>query len=359
MAGRKEGGAGASSLEARLGQGFLPGISIEHGVILASFPPGGPVPCLSGEGESIRLKWFPRSVENLDEQATSLAGKLGGERLMKDPSGTRTRPEKGHDVDSPHPVEEIPQRAPSVPEGKRPVLIVEPGLPGRDLLERSPLSGKKRKDPLLGPEVLAARAKTEAFKVLGEKFSTLSGVMGGFLAELRARLLEAESGGEVRPALEVLGWLEETHKDLDELAAWAAAGMAEIELSSLIRDAVKRAHPGNSRIRFRIPGLEEKCLLTGHPQHMLDALTLAVTILLKRIQGRGEIVVTLARNPHYAEVQVTGIPLQGEPKGELPGKDEVARLRHLVVGLHEGSLFSETGPGGEPLIRLGFPLKRF
>ena len=278
---------------------------------------------------------------------------------MKDPSGTRTRPERAQDIDSPHPVEEIPQRAPSVPEGKRPVLIVEPGGSGRDLLERSPLSGKKRKDPLLSPEVLAARAKTEAFKGLGEKVYTLSKVMEGQLAQVRSRLQDLaarDSGAE--PALEALGWLEETHKDLDELACRAAAGMAEIELSALIRDAVKRAHPGNSRIRFRIPGLEEKCWITAHPQHMLDALTLAVTILLKRIQGRGEIIVSLGRNPRFAEIQVTGVPLPGDPKGDLPSKEEVARLRHLVVGLHEGSLVSETGPGGEPLIRMGFPRNR-
>ncbi len=279
---------------------------------------------------------------------------------MKDPSGTRTRPEKAKDVDSPHPVEEVPPRAPSVPEGKRPVLIVEPGASRGDLLERSPLSGKKRKDPLLCPEVLAARAKAEAFKGLGEKVTTLAGVMEGYLAELRSRLESPGlPRGEASRALDVVGWLEEVHGDLAELGALASAGMAEIELSSLIRDAVKRAHPGNSGIRFRIPGLDEQCPIVGHPQYMLDALTLAITILLNRIQGRGEIVVTLKRNLHYAEVQVTGIPLSGVSQGSLPGKEEVARLRHLVVGLHEGSLSSETGPGGEPLIRLGFPLKRF
>ncbi len=289
----------------------------------------------------------------------SLAGKLGGERLMKDPSGTRTRPEKTKDLDSPHPVEEIPPRAPSVPEGKRPVLIVEPGVSPGGLLERSPLAGRKRKDPLLSPEVLSARAKAEAFKVLGEKVSTLAGVMGEFLGELRVRLeVPGIPRKEILPALDVLGWLDEAHRDLTELGARASAGMAEIELSALIRDAVKRAHPGNSRVRFRIPGLDEDCRLVAHPQHLLDALTLAVTILLKRIQGRGEMIVSLSKNLHYAEVQVTGIPSEGDPGGPLPGKEEVARLRHLVVGLHGGSLSSETGPGGEPLIRLGFPLKK-
>ncbi len=278
---------------------------------------------------------------------------------MKDPSGTRTRPEKGREIDSPHPVEEVPPKVPSVPDGMRPVLIVEPGGEKGALGERTPLSARRRRDPLLGPEVLAARARTEAFKAMGGKIVTLAGVMGNYISELRSRLERPGPGKDtLRRALEVVGWMEEAHEDLRVLGEAASAGMAEIELSSLIRDAVKRAHPGNSRVRFRLPDLDRTCFVTAHPRHMLDALTLSVEILLDRIHGRGEIVVTLEQTLHYAEIRVTGIPAAEEPEGTLPSRENVARLRHLVVAVHGGFLSSETGPGGEPTIKLGIPLKR-
>ena len=100
---------------------------------------------------------------------------------MANLAGSRVREgrEEGPSRTSPGP----PQRASSVPQGHRPVLIVEPEkgvgvlLPGR--------SEGRRRDPFLEPEVLAAQVRTGTLKEVGGQFGFLAEAFQGIAARLR------------------------------------------------------------------------------------------------------------------------------------------------------------------------------
>ncbi len=271
---------------------------------------------------------------------------------MGEKTGMKKKPETRHENEDIHQIEGPPPRAPSVPEGQRPVLIVEPG--GNLKLGASFVSKPegKRKDPFPEPEMLAARVKTQTIKSLGQKFSTLSRVMELYIGEAFERAREIGSSR----VLEILEWISCVNQDMLYISKKAELGMAEIQLPSLVRDAVKRAHPGTSGTRFRLPDLSEDFKIVAHPQHLLEALSITVSILISRIGGRGEISVYLSRAGDFTEIKVKANPDSKLDEGDQINLMDHPRLRHLVIGLHNGTISLEAGKDGETSIVIGLPM---
>jgi len=281
---------------------------------------------------------------------------------MSDPEGTRvTRCGKRHSAHTAQ-VQPALQRSSSVPEGLRPELIIAPDPAAKAVGRIAPRSA--RRDPLLEPEMVAARVRTETLKELGNRLGPFIDGMETHLASAleQVSLLSGCPARERAALLErlaqALGGLEGSCRGLFYHTAKAAVGMAETQLPALIRDAVKRAFPGTVGVGFRLPGLREKISVAAHPQHLLEALTLAVGMVLARISFQGELLVCLPRGDFFQEIVVAGVPAGGAGLGELPRPEDAARLRHLIASVHQGTVRSSLGENGEVRLVLALPLRR-
>jgi len=246
-------------------------------------------------------------------------------------------------------------RASSVPPGKRPTLVVNRADPGQgaSCIPEPPREARRR-DPYLEPEVVTARARVETVKNLGRRFQTTSRLIDHFLVAARAEL--GREGGSPEEVGRILEWLEAVNEEALFLSAKAEVGMAEFHLPQLVRDAAKRVYQRCSNVRLKLPELTESFPVILHPHHLLDALTMAMDMVLDRAGEESEICATLARDRYFAHIRISGRARPGKG-GTMPTRENIARLKHLVVGLHQGTIASDRGSGGEVVITIGLPLE--
>jgi hypothetical protein len=202
--------------------------------------------------------------------------------------------------------------------------------------------------------VVTARARVETVKGLGRRFQTTSRLIDHFLGA--ARSLLAAEGGSPAAMERMLDWIEAVNEEALFLSAKAEVGMAEFNLAQLVRDAAKRVYQRCSSVRLRLPELTDHQAVVCHPQHLLDALTMAMDMVLDHTGGESEICATLEQDRYFARVRIAGRPRPGR-EGRLPSRENTARLKHLVVGLHQGTIVSDRGREGEVVITIGLPLE--
>lgn len=155
----------------------------------------------------------------------------------------------------------------------------------------------------------------------------------------------------VRLARDVLSWIQCVLEDMKTGLNAAEKGVVTVDLQTLMQEAqghVESFFPG---IRIVLGAADQEMTCRGQATGLAEACFLALVLTAHRISGEGSITVEPVAEDTHLTYRILGL---GQPV-VVEAPEAAARLRHLVLELHGGSLQPDAlGPFGTGL-RLRLP----